>query len=75
MHNSLPDSNVKTPNGALDQVQCSSSIMMENSLGVSPHGGSPGSTVENYSVPRLQTQNSATGDSPSWVQGLRKWVR
>ncbi|XP_021925130.1 dedicator of cytokinesis protein 3 isoform X3 [Zootermopsis nevadensis] len=65
MPNSLPDSTVKTPNGTLDQVKCSSSIMVENSFGVSSHGGSPGSTVENYSVPRLQTQNSAMGDSPS----------
>jgi hypothetical protein len=65
MPNSLPDSDVKTPNGTLDQVHCSSSIMMEDSIGVSPHGGSPGTTVENYSVPRLQTQNSATGGSPS----------
>lgn len=74
MPNSLPDSTVKTPNGTLDQVKCSSSIMVENSFGVSSHGGSPGSTVENYSVPRLQTQNSAIGDSPSWAQGLRKWL-
>jgi len=63
--NSPPDSVVKTPNGTLEQTQHSSSIMAENSCGVSPHRGSPGSIAENYSVPRLQTQNSASGDSPS----------
>jgi hypothetical protein len=63
--NSPPDSNVNALNGTIDQIQCSSSVMMENSFVVSPHGGSPSSAVENYSVPRLQTQNSTTGDSPS----------
>jgi hypothetical protein len=63
--NSPPDSNVKTPNGTLEQIQHPSSIVVENSFGVSVQCASTGSVVENYSVPRLQTQNSNIGNSPS----------
>ncbi|XP_033610429.1 dedicator of cytokinesis protein 3 isoform X2 [Cryptotermes secundus] len=63
--NSPPDCNVKTPNGTVEQIQHPSFITVENSFGVSVHCGITGSVVENYSVPRLQAQNSDTGDSPS----------
>ena len=63
--NSPPDLNVKTPNGTLERMQRSSSISVDVSSGSTPRGGSPGSIVENYSVPRLKSQNSSAGDSPT----------
>lgn len=65
LQNSPSDSNERTPNGTLEHTQRFSSSVLESSSEISSRGGSPGSTVENYSVPRLQTQTNATGDSPS----------
>ncbi|PSN57625.1 hypothetical protein C0J52_00521 [Blattella germanica] len=61
--NSPPDPNVKTPNGTLERIQKSS--LADVSSGASPQGGSPGSIVENYSVPKLQSQSSSARDSPT----------
>ena len=63
--NSPSDSNERTPNGTLEHTQRFVSSVLESSSEMSSRGGSPGSIVENYSVPRLQTQTPATGDSPS----------
>ncbi|KAJ9596330.1 hypothetical protein L9F63_012663, partial [Diploptera punctata] len=62
--NSPPDF-VKTPNGTLERIHRSSSLTVDGSSNSTPQGGSPGSIVENYSVPRLKSQNSSAGDSPT----------